>query len=462
MKRILLILCSTFFTLGSFAQTTFTLDSTVLTQRLVKDSLDIPWEILWGPDDHIWCTERFGRVSRINPNTGQQNVLLDLSSDVYQQSEAGMLGMVLHPDFTNNPQAFIAYTYLAGSNIRERLVRFNYTGTALVPADTLLENIQGNTTHIGCRLIILQDNTLLMSTGDAQAQSLPQNKNSIVGKILRMNLDGSIPADNPDPTSYVWSFGHRNAQGLWLAPNGKVYSSEHGPTTDDELNIIEKDKNYGWPDVNGFCNTPPEIAFCNANNVEEPLAAWTPTIAPSDIIWYSHPAIPEFKDKLLMTVLKDKSLISFEFNAAGDAVVAENKFFKDDFGRLRDICISPSGKIYLATNGNSWSNNSPFTHSIIELSNKAYVPNNIKDKKKEKSEVSISPNPITPGQQLSVALPWHHGEATFCLFDISGRVILKKEVTNAKKILIDVLPGIYIWHLNLEKGVSAQGKLRVR
>ncbi|MDG1859772.1 MAG: PQQ-dependent sugar dehydrogenase, partial [Emcibacteraceae bacterium] len=160
MRKFLSIAILLIFPLLIKAQTTYVLDSTTLTYRLVKDSLDIPWEIIWGPDDYIWCTERFGRVSRIDPISGQQNVLLDLSSDVYEQSESGMLGMVLHPDFSSNPHVFIAYTYLSGSNIQERLVRFNYTGTSLVAADTLVENIIGNTTHIGSRLIILPDNTL--------------------------------------------------------------------------------------------------------------------------------------------------------------------------------------------------------------------------------------------------------------------------------------------------------------
>ena len=471
MKRILLILLLVIGIQSLYAQTTHLLDSTIVTQRVVKDSLDIPWEIIWGPDNYIWCTERFGRVSRIEPTNGQQQVLLNISSNVYEQSEAGMLGMVLHPDFNNNPHVFIAYTYLLGSSIRERLVRYNYTGTSLVPADTLIENIQGNTTHIGCRLIILPDTTLLMTTGDAQAQSLPQNQNSVVGKVLRMNLDGSIPADNPNPSSYVYSYGHRNAQGLWLAPNGKIYSSEHGPTTDDELNIITPNNNFGWPNVNGFCNTPPEIAFCNTNNVVEPLIAYTPTIAPSDIIWYAHPAIPEFTDKLLMTVLKDKSLISYGFNAAGDSIVFTDKYLQNQFGRLRDICVSPSGKIYLATNGNSWTNSNPFTHSIIELSNNAYVPtplglndmgesdNNVQ-LDNDINKIFIGPNPLNTGQELMVDQTIFK-QVEFKLFDLSGRLVFKKDIVGSAKLKIDAYPGMYIYQFE-HKGIKKSGKLIVR
>ena len=441
------------------AQTTYLLDSTTLTSRTVKDSLDIPWEIIWGPDDYIWCTERFGRVSRINPITGQQNILLDISSNVYEQSEAGMLGMVLHPDFSNTPHVFITYTYLAGSNIRQRLVRYNYTGTSLVPADTLIDNIAGNTTHIGSRLIILPDNTMLMSTGDAQNLSLPQDSTSLVGKILRINLDGSIPSDNPDNTSLVWSIGHRNAQGLWRAPNGIVYSSEHGPTTDDELNIISSGNNYGWPDVRGFCDTPPEMAFCTSNNVQEPLAVYTPTIAPSDIIWYNHPSIPEFQDKLLMTVLKDKSLIVYTFNTAGDSIISQRKYLENDFGRLRDVCVSPSGKVYLATNGSSWSNSNPFSHSIIELSNPLFVSTNENSLNQEFS-VSIFPNPLPKNQVLNIFLPQSE-TFNFELYNISGKLIKKELIRNANTIEMNADTGMYFYRIINSNGEQVTGKLIV-
>lgn len=458
MKQLYILIILAGYAFNATGQATHQLDSTTLTSRVVKDSLDIPWEILWGPDDFIWTTERYGRVSRINPETGKQHVLLDLSSDVYQRSESGMLGMVLHPDFDNKPHVFVAYTYLAGSNIRERLVRFNYDGTGLIPADTLVENIVGNTTHIGCRLLILPDNTLLMTTGDAQNQSLPQDTNSLSGKLLRMNLDGSVPADNPNPNSLVWSYGHRNAQGLWLAPNGHLYSSEHGPTTDDELNIIEVKRNYGWPTVAGFCDSPPEEAFCNANNVVEPLAAWTPTIAPSDIIWYDHWAIPEFRNKLLMTVLKDKSLIAFGFNEAGDSVISEKKFFKNEFQRLRDICVSPEGKIYLATSGSSWSNTNRFTHTIVELSNEDY--NASLGGPQPYTRVCVGPNPLSTGQQLKVTVPFNLS-ADLVLYDLFGRPVLTQSLNGTESLSINTISGIYIWKVKLENGEVQSGRLVV-
>jgi glucose/arabinose dehydrogenase len=337
------------------------------------------------------------------------------------------------------------------------MVKFKYDGDSLLALDTLIEDIRGNTTHIGCRLLILPDNTLLMTTGDAQNQPSSQDTNLHTGKILRMHLDGRIPSDNPRPNSYVYSYGHRNAQGLWLAPNGLLYSSEHGPTTDDELNIVLANKNYGWPNVSGFCDSPPEKAFCAGTNVEEPLAIWTPTIAPSDIIWYSHPSIPEFKDKLLMTTLKDKSLISFGFDASGDSVISQDKYLKGRLGRLRDICVSPDGKIYLATNGSSWTNTNPFTHSIVELSNEDFVSIG---KRHVLDRIQLGPNPVSRGEILSLQVPkFVHGK--FTIYDISGRVVLSHKLQDKEPLIIETNNGVYLWRIELSTGEFKQGKLLV-
>lgn len=462
MNKILLLLCVVIGIQSAKTQTTYNLDSTVLTARDVIDSIDIPWEIIWGTDNHIWMTERFGRVSRIDPNTGQQSVLLDISPQVYQQAESGLLGMALHPDFSNQPYVYLVYTYLSGGvTILERLVRYSYNGVALVSPLTLLDNIPGNGTHNGSRLIFLPDTTLLMTTGDAQNQASPQNVNSMNGKVLRLTASGAVPADNPDPSSYVWTWGHRNAQGLWLAPNGHIYCSEHGPTTDDELHIIEKGRNYGWPTVAGYCDSPPELTFCSDSNVVEPLAAWTPTIAPGDIIWYDHPAIPEFENRLLMTVLKDKKLVVFGFNAAGDVVTQESHYLTNQFGRLRDICVSPDGKIYLATNGASWSNTNPFTHKIIELHNAAYqVPSALAASPNPVS-VEIWPNPIQAGQSLQVQLQ-EGQEGILRLYDVLGHELFSKQVLNNANIELLLPAGVYVWRVEMLDSKIATGKLIVR
>ena len=328
----LLLLICFIVTLQAHAQVY--IGNTALDTSTVITGLDVPWEIRWGPDDHIWCTERYGRVSRIHPETGEQTVILDLSDEVFQSGEAGLLGMALHPDFDASPYVYMAYTYRPSGQILEKIVRYSYADGELSDEFILLDNIPGNTTHDGCRMIILPDNTLLFSTGDAQNQPAGPDPPSPNGKFMRINLDGTIPSDNPYPGSPLYSIGHRNPQGLTLASNGYLYSSEHGPNTDDELNIIEQAANYGWPYVHGFCDQDWEQAFCDENEVIEPLAAWTPTIATSDIVYYDHPAIPEWQGHILLTTLKNKRIYALELDESGTAVVGETQHFTDWWGRF--------------------------------------------------------------------------------------------------------------------------------
>lgn len=460
MKKQLLFLCASAFAAhATQAQNTTTLDSTVLEYRTVIDGLNVPWEIIWGPDSMIWATERHGLVSHINPTTGTRTTLLDLTASVYDQSESGLLGMLLHPDFDNTPHVFLAYTYLVGGvNIRERLVRYEYNGSALVNPDTLLENIIGNTTHIGSRMLILPDNTLLMTTGDAQNTSAPQNVAHLSGKVLRMNLDGSVPADNPMAGSLVWTWGHRNPQGLCLAPNGMLYCSEHGPTSDDELHILMAGRNYGWPTVTGYCDSPPEMTFCADSNVVEPLTAWTPTIAPSDIAWYDHPSIPEFENKLLMTVLKDKEFIAFGFNATGDTIVSQNTYFELEFNRLRDVCVAPDGRIFIATNGANWSNTDPFTHEIIELRNPNYIPSGL-NVAPQTLQAQLAPNPVRQGQPIRVQLP-AETPANIVIADVLGRIVFSNDQVQTGWLDLPLEAGMYFYQIN-QNGKSKSGKLMV-
>lgn len=329
--------------------TTLALDSTVLEVSVVATGLNVPWEILWGPDDFIWATERNGRISRINPETGTKQTLVTIP-DCYEYSESGLLGMQLHPNFNDNPYVYVAYNYNSGGN-KVKLVRYTYTGTALTDALILLTGITASSggNHSGARLLMLPDQTLLMTTGDYYNDAIAQNMSSLNGKVLRINLDGSIPSDNPISGSYVYSWGHRNAQGLVRAPSGIIYSSEHGPSNDDEFNIIEPNRNYGWPNVEGLCNTASEITFCNANNVREPLAVWTPTHAVCGIDFYNHPAIPEWQGSVLMTNLKAPTFRQLIFDQSGTAITQQRDIINYTYGRLRDICIAPDGRVFIAT-----------------------------------------------------------------------------------------------------------------
>jgi glucose/arabinose dehydrogenase len=299
----------------------------------------------------IWMTERNGRISKINPIDGKQTPLLTIT-EVKAQGEGGLLGLALHPDFNTIPHVFVAFNYEKNGDYKEKIVRYSYNGTTLLNPQTIFDNISAAGIHNGCRLLIVNDK-LFITTGDAAKQSLPQDISSVNGKILRLNLDGSIPPDNPIPGNPLWSYGHRNAQGLVFA-NGLLYSSEHGPDSDDEINIIERGRNFGWPEVKGFCNTNNEKNFCTSHGVKEPIQAWTPTVAACGLDYYNHDLIPEWKNSLLMVTLRGSRLIHLKLNAAHDAVIATGNYLNDTYGRLRDICISPDGKVYICTgNGNN-------------------------------------------------------------------------------------------------------------
>ncbi|MFH1121164.1 MAG: PQQ-dependent sugar dehydrogenase [Bacteroidota bacterium] len=366
--------------------------STPVDTSTVKTGLDTPWEILWGPDDFIWFTERQGTVSRLNPANGQRTIILTVP-DVFEYGEGGLLGMALHPDFSIQPYVYLVYNYTSGSSIKERLVRYTWNSSVLINQETLIEGISANSYHDGSRLVFGPDGKLYMSTGDAGNTGNSQNMNSLSGKILRINPDGSIPSDNPYTGSYIWSIGHRNAQGLTFSPGGILYSSEHGPDTDDELNIIESGRNYGWPEVAGFCDQSAELNFCNDNEVREPLVVWTPTLAVAGISYYGHPDIPEWQNSVLMTSLKAGKLVSLKLSSNGMSITEQADWFVNHFGRLRDICVSPDGRVFLAvSNRDGRGTPRPGDDRIVEI--KATGSTGISGEPAGNDLMRIIPNPV--------------------------------------------------------------------
>lgn len=319
-----------------------------LSTKVLVSGLTLPWEMIYGTDNFIWFTEKSGKISRLNPQTGAVTTILTIS-EVRVNGEGGLLGMALHPQFTSNPFVYVVYGY--GTNNKAKVVRYTYNNLILTSPIIILDQIPASSIHNGSRLLI-NENKLFITTGDANDVTSPQNPNSIAGKILRVNLDGSIPVDNPDPTSPVWTFGHRNVQGL-VQVGSKLFASEHGPDSDDEINIIEKGRNYGWPNVKGLCNETAESSFCKLNNVVEPLIHWTPTIAPSGITFYNAEYIPQFKNSLLLAVLKGSKLMQLKLDDTQTKIVETKDFYVNHFGRLRAVCQSPDGKIYICTSNGS-------------------------------------------------------------------------------------------------------------
>ena len=318
--------------------------------RVVKQNLQHVWEIVWGPDDHIWFTEREGKVSKMDPSNGTI-AFSSTINEVATSGEGGLLGMALDPDFLSNGFLYIVYNYNGGSGYREKLVRYTFVNNAITNPTTVIDNIPAASIHNGSRIRVVNEGggaKIYFTTGDAANASTAQDINSRNGKVLRLNRDGSVPADNPIAGNPLWSYGHRNPQGL-IFVNNKIYESEHGPDIEDEVNIIEKGRNYGWPNVNGPCNAG-EATFCTANNVKEPI--WSSgggTIAVCGIEHYNGDKIPEWKNSILMTTLKDASLRQLKLSADGNSVVSTSIYFKSVYGRLRDVCVSPSGNVYICT-----------------------------------------------------------------------------------------------------------------
>jgi len=441
-------------------QSVLTIGSTTVVADTVVTNIDVPWEILYGPDKHIWMTERKGIVSRIDPLLKTKTPVLNLTASVYYYAEAGLLGMALHPDFATVQEVFLVYTYLSNSVQLEKLVKYTWNGTALINEQILIDSITANSFHDGSRLLFLPDKTLLMTTGEAGNTSLSQNMSSLNGKVLRLNPDGSIPADNPFPGSYIYTLGHRNPQGLTLGPDGKIYISEHGPSNDDEFQELEMGRNYGWPNVEGFCNLPAEITYCTANNIKEPIVNWSPTIAPSDLVYYANSSFPEFNGCFLMSVLKNKKVVAIKLDGTGTTYISQASYLNNMFGRLRDICVGPDQEIYLATNGANSFNTDPNTHSLLVLRPPVSPVEIIKIK--NDPEIRIYPTLVK--ETININLRQKEkttGSYVLTLTDLSGRICREEVfVSTAYSCNLSTLEnGLYFLTIACENKIIKQGKI---
>lgn len=250
-------------------------------------------------------------------------------AEVWRKRTAGLLGMVVHPKIKENPYLFVNYTVKKDSLlIINRLVRYEITADTLKNPKVLLE-VGGYTAHNGSRLAIGPDQKLYWATGDAYFGEKAQDAKSLNGKILRINIDGSVPSDNPSPNSYVWASGFRNMQGLTFSEKGLLYTSEHGDAIEDEINLIQKGKNYGWPAIEGKEDLPAEEAFALKHQTTPPIKSWTPVIAPAGIAYHNGKGIPEWANSLLLTTLKGKSLRVIKLSDDGRSTKGEEIFSKN-------------------------------------------------------------------------------------------------------------------------------------
>ncbi len=333
------------------------LDTVRLTEMGLKvevlaDSLIVPWDLEVDSQGFLWVAEQEGKVSRINLQTAEKMTMLVIP-DVWQQRTSGLLGMALHPDFENNPFVYLNYTAKRDSVITSKLLRYELKKEGLTNGQLLLE-IEGGTSHNGSRLAFGPDGMLYWATGDTHDFAYAQDPKKLNGKILRMGADGSIPADNPDSSSYVWALGFRNMQGLAFSDLGLLYTSEHGDAIEDEVNLIRAGANHGWPAIEGKHNLSEEISFAESNRTIEPIRSWTPVIAPAGMAFYGKDEISDWGNSLLLTTLKGKSLRILHLAANGLSIDKEEVLFENHYGRLRDVCVGLEGEIYISTSNRDW------------------------------------------------------------------------------------------------------------
>lgn len=331
-----------------------------LTHYDVTDGLRIPWGLVWGPDNWLWVTERYGRVCRVNPETGEQRTLLILKDLAYTSPKtpeynkrthnSGLLDIALDPAFEKNHYVYLLYAkHVRDSFYVLNLSRFTYTPDTLKDEKIIFDKIPGFSEHDAGRLLFDPEGKLFITTGDNYHAETSQDDRSLNGKILRINTDGTIPSDNPNPKSYIWAKGFRDPQGIAWGPNGILYNSDHGPFSGDEINIISKEQNYGWPNIEGNINHNHEVAFDDSAHTIEPVWYWTPTLAPGGIAFYKNPDYPAFNNTLLVAFLKGARIIQLEFDKTGQKVIQQREFLKNAYGRLRSLCIAPDGRIFVTT-----------------------------------------------------------------------------------------------------------------
>ena len=320
----------------------------------VASNLEIVWSIVFAPDGRMFFAERPGRV-RVFENGKLRPAPLFTVPDVELSGESGLMGMTLHPKFAENHWLYLAYAYQANGNQTVKVVRYRETGETLTDPKTIIEMIPAARYHAGTRLGFGPDGKLYLTTGDATNQSQGQELNTLGGKTLRLNDDGTIPEDNPfvnqkGARPEIWTYGHRNAQGMdWQPETGLMFQTEHGPSLidgvslfkrsgGDEVNVVEKGKNYGWAKISHKTKR---------EGMETAIVQYSPAVAPASGMFYRGTLFPEFKNNFFFGALKGESIVRLVLD--GRRVVSQEKLFVKTYGRIREIAEAPDGSIYFST-----------------------------------------------------------------------------------------------------------------
>lgn len=318
-----------------FAPTESTVDEGELPEEIVApevvvDNLEIPWELVFLPGGEMLVTERPGRLLLIGED--RQPIPIE---GVAHRGEGGLLGLALHPSFETNNWIYLYLTTATDNGLVNRVERYTLSGTELSERTIIIDNIPGAVYHDGGRIAFGPDELLYITTGDAGNESSAQNVDSLAGKILRVEDDGSIPTDNPF-NSAVYSYGHRNPQGLAWDSAGALWITEHGrsgiQSGMDEINNILPGANYGWPTIEGDETMPGMRAPEMHSGADE-------TWAPGGIVYLN--------EKLLFVGLRGQTLYAVDISSGEPREL--NAYFRERFGRLRSITVGSDGAVYVLT-----------------------------------------------------------------------------------------------------------------
>jgi len=335
--------------------------------QTVVSGLARPWGMVFLPDGDMLITERGGRLRRIKDGRLMPQAVAGLP-DIKAVGQGGLLGIALHPDFATTHWVYLSYSAGENDRISTEVMRGRLRGNRLEAVETIFSaapKTKGGR-HFGSRLLFDREGLLYISLGDrgfspSLCDKQPaQQLNNHLGSLIRLNDDGSVPADNPfvgrndiKPEIYTW--GNRNMQGMVLNPKtGQVWTHEHGPQGGDEINIMQAGMNYGWPVITDGVNYGSGTKICEGSvkdGMQQPIYTWVPSIAPSGMAFYNGDKLPDWRGDLFVGSLKFGLLVRLEID--GNRVVGEERLLDGKYGRIRDVVQGPQGYLYLLTDSDN-------------------------------------------------------------------------------------------------------------
>ncbi len=330
----------------------------------ILDGLEVVWGLQFAPDGRLFLTEKPGRIRIVSADGKLDPTPWATVANVNAETrERGLFGVALHPKFPSEPWVYVMYTAQKGETAVNRVSRFREVGGRGTGEEVLVDDLPSAGNHNGGRIRFGPDGMLYIGAGEAGDRTRAQNLSIRGGKVLRITPDGKVPADNPWPGNAVWAYGLRNPQGLAFRPgDGALFAADHGPTGEwrdpriaayDELNIVRKGENYGWPLIIGAPGKPGFV---------DPILAWIPSVPPGDLTFYNASLMPELMGDLFLSSLWGEALIRIRFQdpANPDRVTAIERWFNtrmwrtgeqvaSEYGRLRGMTVGPDGALYVGT-----------------------------------------------------------------------------------------------------------------